>query len=131
MKTVLIADDDPSMIHILTHILESQGLKVFSENNGVSALETANRIRPDLLILDLMMPYLDGLGVLMRLYGEDPPFKSPAILLTAQDSVEYRDLAESFKAVKFVEKPFELDQFVQVVQDSLSKAETDTEPDTI
>ncbi len=87
-KRILIADDDPSMIRILTHILESQGYQVLSENNGLTALETARREKPDLLILDLMMPYLDGFGVLMRLYGEDPPFKAPSILLTAQESRE-------------------------------------------
>ena len=118
-KTVLIADDDPNMIMIIKHILESEGFRVLQENDGLAALETARVEKPDLVILDLMMPQLDGLGVLMRLYGEDPPFRSPAILLTAQDPGEYKDLAESFGAVRFLEKPFDLDEFVKVIYSSL------------
>lgn len=118
-RTVLIADDDPNMIMILKHILESEGFRVLQENDGLAALETARNEKPDLVILDLMMPQLDGLGVLLRLYGEDPPFGSPAILLTAQDPGEYKDLAEAFGAVRFLEKPFELDVFMKVVQNSL------------
>ncbi|MFH0765541.1 MAG: response regulator [Calditrichota bacterium] len=125
MNTVLIADDDPSMIHILSHILKSEGYRVLQENNGLAALETARRERPDLVILDLMMPLLDGIGVLMKLYGDDPPFKSPAILLTAQDSAEYRDLAESFGVVRFVEKPFDLDDLIRTIKESVAaKAES-------
>ena len=120
MKTILIADDDPSMVQILTHILESEGFQVLRENNGLAALETARRERPDMVILDLMMPYLDGLGVLMKLYGDDPPFAAPAILLTAQDATEYKDLAEAFGAVRFVEKPFELDKFTNIVHEVIS-----------
>lgn len=118
MKRVLIADDDPSMIRILTHILESQGFQVLSENNGLAALETARREHPDLLILDLMMPFLDGFGVLMRLYGEEPPFNAPSILLTAQDAREYRDVAESLGAVRFVEKPFELPNLLKAIHEA-------------
>ncbi len=119
LKTVLIADDDPNMIMILKHILESEGFRVLKENDGLAALETARNEKPDLVILDLMMPQLDGLGVLMRLYGEDTPFEAPAILLTAQDPSEYKDLAEAFGAVRFLEKPFELDQFLEVIRNSL------------
>lgn len=120
MNTVLIADDDPSMIYILSHILKSEGYRVLQENNGLAALETARRERPDLIILDLMMPQLDGIGVLMKLYGDEPPFKSPAILLTAQDSEIYRDLAESFGVVRFVEKPFDLDGLLRTIRESIA-----------
>jgi DNA-binding response OmpR family regulator len=118
-KRILIADDDPSLVRILTHILENEGYKVLAENNGLTALETAQREKPDLLILDLMMPFLDGFGVLMRLYGTEPPFSAPAILLTAQDAVEYRGVAEALGAVRFLEKPFELQELIQVVRETL------------
>jgi len=118
-KRVLIADDDPAMIRLLTHILSGMGLEVISEDNGLSALASARRENPDLLMLDLMMPQLDGFGVLMRLYGEDPPFGSPAILLTAQDPTEYRHIANSLGAVKFIEKPFQLEGLMAVIKEVL------------
>jgi len=120
-KRILIADDDPNMIRILTHILDSMGYEVLSENNGISALETARREAPDLVILDLMMPYLDGFGVLMRLYGDEPPFAAPSILLTAQNSAEYKEVAEALGAIRFVEKPFVLDHLTQTIHEALGE----------
>lgn len=113
---IVVADDDGSMLHILTHILSAEGFEVFAESNGIAALETARRIRPALIVLDLIMPQLDGIGVLLRLYGEDPPLDCPAILLTGQDTGEFSELVESLEKVKFVEKPFELDDFIQTVR---------------
>ncbi|MBM3326097.1 MAG: response regulator [Calditrichaeota bacterium] len=120
-KKILIADDDPNMIRILRQVLESDGYAVVSASNGVQALEKAQREQPDLLILDLMMPVLDGFGLLMRLYGEDPPLEAPAILLTAQNSAEYRDTAEALGAVRFLEKPFDIDELSKVVKDVLKR----------
>ncbi len=119
IRKVLIADDDPAMIRLLSHILGTMGLVVISEGNGLAAYETALREKPDLLILDLMMPHLDGFGVLMRLYGEEPPFESPAILLTAQDSKEYKHIAEALGAVKFIEKPFQLEGLMTTIREIL------------
>ena len=115
-KTVLIADDDPSMVQILRHILEFEGFKVISESNGRAALATAIQVRPDLLILDLTMPILDGMSVLRELYGSEIQFESPAILLTAQDPMQYKETAEAFGDVRFVEKPFELDNFIDIIR---------------
>jgi two-component system response regulator MtrA len=61
IKTVLIADDDPNMVQILSHILSAEGFEVVTENNGKSALENALRIKPDLLVLDFIMPLWMGL----------------------------------------------------------------------
>jgi len=121
-RLILIADDDPSMVRILTHIIESMGHTVVSENNGLAALETARREKPDLVILDLMMPYLDGFGVLMRLYGDDPPFEAPSILMTAQDSSEYEEVAKALGAIRFVEKPFDLRHLTRTIREALGDA---------
>jgi len=61
IKTVLIADDDPNMVQILSHILSAEGFEVVTENNGKSALENALRNKPDLLVLDFIMPLWMGL----------------------------------------------------------------------
>ena len=118
-KTVLIADDDPNMVQILSHILSAEGLDVVTENNGKSALETALKIKPDLLVLDFIMPIMDGLSVLKTLYGAEIGFSTPSILLTAQDSDQYREEVESLGNVRFVEKPFEIDLLIDTVQELL------------
>jgi len=119
LKTVLVADDDQALSAILVRILENENFRVLHETDGPSALETARRQRPDLIILDLMMPYLDGLGVLMKLQGDDPPLEAPVIILTAQESEEFGDLAEALGAVKFIEKPFDVSEFVKAVHDAM------------
>ena len=116
MKTVLIADDDPNMVHILKHILALEGFNVVSENNGKDALETAQRISPDLLILDFTMPIMDGMSVLKELYGPELSFEAPAILLTAHEPNQFRELTESLGKVSFVEKPFEIDSLIDLIR---------------
>ena len=120
-RKVLIADDDPAMRRLLTHILSGMGLEVIAEDNGLAVLETARRESPSLLILDLMMPYLDGFGVLMRLYGEDPPTACPAILLTAQDASDYKHIAKSLGAVLFIEKPFDVLELQNSIREVLGE----------
>ena len=119
MKTVLIADDDINMVQILSHILSELHLNIVTENNGKAALETAIEIRPDLLILDFIMPIMDGLSVLKELYSAEIGFKSPSILLTAHDPLQYQHQAEAMGNVRFVEKPFEIAPLLSLVSELL------------
>lgn len=119
-QRILIADDDPALISILTHLLESENYEVISASDGVAALEAARRTMPDLVILDLMMPRLDGFGVLMKLYGDEPRLRAPAIMLTAQSGRDYRDVAASLGAITFVEKPFDNERLLDIVRKTLA-----------
>ena len=125
MARILIADDDPAMITILTHLLSAEGYEVIVARDGIEALEAVHSSKPDLIVLDLMMPRLDGLGVLMRLYGDETPLKTPSILLTAQDPTEYKDLAESLGAKRFMEKPFDIRHLVTAVREILASSIND------
>ncbi len=119
MKTVLIADDDSNMVQILSHILSEEGLNIVSEYNGKAALDTALEIQPDLIVLDFVMPIMDGLSVLKALYQSEIGFKSPSILLTANDPGEYRPQVEALGNVRFVEKPFEIEPLLELVRELL------------
>lgn len=120
MKRILIADDDPGMLKILAHILSCEGYDVITESDGKGALETARRIRPDLVIVDMMMPSMSGIEVLRRLYRECEPSAIPGILLTARDPGELEAEVNSLGGVKFVSKPFDLDELVRAVKEALA-----------
>jgi len=118
-KVILVADDDPGMRMILGHILAAEGYAVINTDNGRSALEMAQSEHPDLMILDMNMPFLDGLEVLRRLRNLEPPLEYPAILLTAGDPNILKDPAESLGAVRFLEKPFDLEVLLQEIKNNL------------
>lgn len=121
MAKILIADDDTATQNILTHILSTAGYDVICASDGIDALELIKMHKPDLLILDLMMPRLDGLGVLIKLYGSEKNISAPSILLTAQDPSEYKEIAESFGATLFMEKPFEVPKLLSAIKEALNK----------
>ena len=114
-KKVLVADDDPGMIKILTHILEMEDCEVSSALDGEAALQGVREIQPDVLIIDMNMPKMDGLDVLRKLSGEQGT-PVPAILLTAQDPEDLAGVLAGLPHVVHLEKPFELDKLLGVLQ---------------
>jgi CheY-like chemotaxis protein len=118
-KTILLADDDPGMIKILSHILAVEGYIILKESNGAAALSTVRDSRPDLIIIDMNMPFMTGLEALSRLRNEEPRLETPAILLTANDPDDLREKVEPLGRVKLLEKPFDLEELTKLVQDSL------------
>jgi CheY-like chemotaxis protein len=106
--TVLIADDDPDIVRLLTLTLRQEGFRLLSANDGESALRLARAERPDLVLLDWQMPGLDGLAVCRALRAEeDPRLRDvPVVLLTAQAGAE--NTAAGFEAgvTDYLTKPF-------------------------
>lgn len=104
--TVLIVDDNPQNLQILGTIMERQGYDVAVAMNGVQALEFVNHDKPDIILLDIMMPEMDGFETCARL-KRDPNTKTiPVIFLTARG--ESKDVLRGFKVggVDYVTKPF-------------------------
>ena len=101
--TILIVDDVPDNITVLSNILGDYNLK--AANNGAKALEIASRFRPDIILLDIMMPEMDGYTVCMRLKRDLNTRNIPVIFVTAMDEVS--DEARGFKlgAVDYITKP--------------------------
>ena len=81
-KKILVVDDDASFCEMLKEILEEKGAKVLVELDGEAGLNTALTEKPDLVVLDVMMPKLTGIAVLEKLRKDEWGYKVPAILLT-------------------------------------------------
>ncbi len=111
-KTIMVVDDNPDIITIVKTILEGRGYNVFSASSGPELLNMLTTQKPDLIILDIMMPEMDGLEVLTRLKGKTETSTIPVILLTAK--VQYEDVLGGYKlgADYYITKPFTSTQLV-------------------
>jgi DNA-binding response OmpR family regulator len=103
---VLVADDDPDILTLVSFRLERSGYHVIQAHDGEEAVRLAVEHRPDLAVLDVMMPKLDGYEATRRLRGHGPTSGLPVILLTAR--VQEADVARGFEAGAddYVKKPF-------------------------
>jgi DNA-binding response OmpR family regulator len=103
----VVADDDPDIINLVRFHLEEEGFEVVPASDGHFALECVRRHRPDLLVLDIGMPGLNGLECLKQLRADATTAQLPVILLTARDEIS--DLFEGWQAGTdlYMTKPFE------------------------
>jgi DNA-binding response OmpR family regulator len=106
--TILIVDDDPDIVRLLTITLQSEGFRLLSASDGNAALELARAERPDLLLLDWNMPGRDGLEVCRALRAEsDSALRHvPVVLLTAQAEAEDTTAGFAAGVTDYVTKPF-------------------------
>jgi DNA-binding response OmpR family regulator len=118
---VLVADDDPDILSLVKLRLERSGYDVVSAGDGEQALETARTRSPDLALLDVMMPKLDGYEVTARLRKEEATRHLPVILLTAR--VQESDIARGVEAGAddYVKKPFSTHELRDRVQAVLGR----------
>src|SRR5262245_30895334 len=105
--SVLIVDDNPPMIQILGGVLRGAGYDVRMATDGTRALDVVAARAPDLVVLDLQMPGLDGFEVCRRLKGDAATREIPVIVISAVDSVDEKVRAFEAGAADFVTKPFE------------------------
>jgi len=103
-SSILIVDDDEKLVELVRAYLEKDGYRVHTAHDGLGALELARQKRPDLVILDLMLPSMDGLDVCRVLRAEGN--KVPIIMLTAKTTVEDRLVGLDLGADDYVTKPF-------------------------
>jgi DNA-binding response OmpR family regulator len=106
--TVLVADDDPDIIRFVEVNLRLEGFRVETARNGAQALDKALDLRPDLVLLDVRMPVIDGFDVCARLRADPRTAAIPVILLTANlpDAADFERAREA-DADDFVVKPFD------------------------
>ena len=111
---VLIVDDNPDILALLRTNLRAAGFETSEAANGQVALQKIDREKPDLILLDLMMPVLDGWGVLERLKLRKT--LPPIIVISASDSPSNIDRAQQLGITAYVTKPFNLVGLVELVQ---------------
>jgi DNA-binding response OmpR family regulator len=114
-KHVLIAEDEPHLAESLTFILGREGYEVTTALDGEVALQRIWATPPDLLILDVMLPKMNGFDILKKIRSSDALKSLSVIILTAKGQRQDRDTAEEIGADLFLTKPFSNKEVVQAV----------------
>src|SRR5438105_10279454 len=104
--TILVIDDEKDLIELVRYNLEKEGYDVIAATDGQSGLEVIRRHRPDLVVLDLMMPGMDGLQVCQQLRADARTGRTPVIMLTAKATEADRIVGLELGADDYVTKPF-------------------------
>jgi DNA-binding response OmpR family regulator len=105
---ILIVEDDPAIRMLVTAVLEAEGHEISEAADGLAALPAAQAERPDVVLLDIGLPGLDGFGVLAQL-KEDPELRDvPVIMVTAWGAPELVEKARELGAHDYVQKPFDV-----------------------
>jgi two-component system response regulator MprA len=125
MSTVLIVDDDPKLLKMLQRTLTYENLNVFTAGNGLEALPLVQAHQPDLIILDWMMPKMDGLAFIHKLRDEEN--KTMILMLTARDAIENRVDGLESGADDYLVKPFAPAELVARVHAMLRRVEAKPE----
>ena len=112
----LVVDDEPYMHRLLQYHLGRLGFQMLDARNGREALDVARRETPDLIVMDVMMPELDGLSALKELKKSAPTQSIPVIMITANAFHVTREEAEASGAALFLTKPFSPTQLIQAVR---------------
>ena len=118
---ILIADDDPDILALVSFRLERAGYEVVQARNGEEAVQVALARRPDLAVIDVMMPRIDGYEATRQLRQQEETSRMPIILLTAR--VQEEDIARGFDAGAddYVRKPFSSQELGSRVQAALGR----------
>ena len=125
MQNVLIIDDDPKLLKMLQRTLVYENLNVLTATNGLEALPLVQSQRPDLIIVDWMMPKMDGLSFIQRLRDEEN--KTLILMLTARDAIENRVEGLESGADDYLVKPFAPAELVARVHAMLRRVEAKPE----
>ena len=121
-NTVVCIEDEPGVIELIRLILERRGLKVVGAASGVQGLEVVRQVRPSLVLLDLMMPGMDGWEVYRRMKADATMKTIPVIIVTAKaegiDEVLAKHIA---KVDDYIKKPFSLQELLQAIERVLGR----------
>jgi len=117
-KTILIIDDDRELVDGLRAVLERQGFNVIQAHDGHQGKNSIYNAKPDLVILDMMMPRMGGYPVLEHF--KDKPDAPPIIMITANEGSRHKLYAEYLGVVNYLRKPFATEKLVEAVHKALA-----------
>ena len=120
-KKILVVDDDPSLVKLVATLLESRGYAVWSSSDAPEGLEIAMKDKPDLIILDVMMPVINGFNICRLLKSQDLQKKIPIILLTSRATEEDRHIGCEVGADAYFCKPLDTGNFLAKVEELIGK----------
>jgi two-component system OmpR family response regulator len=123
---LLVVEDEPNILELLSASLRLAGFEVFTASGGWDALQVANRARPDLVVLDVMLPDLDGFEVARRLRsGEN---RTPVVFLTARDATRDKVTGLTIGGDDYVTKPFSLEEVIARIRAVLRRSIGEARP---
>jgi len=123
---LLVVEDEPNILELLSASLRLAGFEVATATGGLEALAAVQRHRPDLVVLDVMLPDLDGFDVASRLRSGDT--RTPVLFLTARDATEDKVTGLTIGGDDYVTKPFSLEEVIARIRAVLRRSIGDTRP---
>ncbi|OGI04841.1 MAG: hypothetical protein A2Y25_04450 [Candidatus Melainabacteria bacterium GWF2_37_15] len=115
-KVILIADDEPDIVETIKFLVESEGYKCLTAFDGEEALRLAKEYKPDIMLLDVMMPKINGYKV-SRLLKFDAKYKNiPILMVTARSQEEDRIIGEETGADEYITKPFDINEVLEKIK---------------
>lgn len=121
-KIIVVVDDDPGLILVVSGFLEKEGFEVVCFNSGEECLEKLEKIKPDLILMDIMMPGIDGWKTLEEIRKTKVGKSLPVAMLTARADVSEVMFAMNVEGVAdYITKPFESDELVQRIKKILQR----------
>lgn len=127
-KTILVVDDEQKIVELLEHNLRREGYNVLEANDGVTAVEIAKEQRPDLILLDIMLPRLDGLSVCKKIKNI---YNVPILMVTAKGDELDKIVGLELGADDYITKPFSVREVVARVKANLRKVEANLEEEKV
>ncbi|MFC1480143.1 PleD family two-component system response regulator [Candidatus Omnitrophota bacterium] len=118
---ILVVDDEPIIVKLLTNRLEVSGYDVITATDGEKALEEVRREQPDLLILDIVLPKIDGYKLCELLKSDEKYSKIPVIMLSASVKKKDLEMAEKMGADAYMVKPFNARELLSKIKELLEK----------
>jgi two-component system alkaline phosphatase synthesis response regulator PhoP len=115
-KKILIVDDEPDILKVVSYRLKKMGYNMLLAVNGQEGLDMAEKERPDLILLDLRLPMMDGYEVCRRLKANKELDRIPIILLSASQATRIKEKLTECKADDYIVKPFELKELLDKIE---------------
>ena len=122
-KKILVVDDEDDILNSLELVLQEKGYEVLTAGGGQEALTQAQMAKPDLVLLDIMMPQMDGWEVLKLLRVDDETAKVPVAMLSARTDAQDRVQGLQEGAVDYIFKPFSLEDLLNKIESIFGQAE--------
>ncbi len=120
-RKILLIDDSPTIVKMLEIILEEEGFEAVSANDGISGIKIAEDEKPDLIILDIMLPGMDGYEVCEKIKINQDTKNIPVIMLTGKDMGDDFDKAMEKKADWYIVKPYDAAHLLKVINKLIDK----------
>lgn len=118
-KKILVVDDDPSIVKLVKSLLEHEGFDVETASDGIDALVKVKEVKPSLIVLDIMMPELNGYDVCHKIKFDSPYKEIPIILLTSRDQ-EIDSRIGEMMGITYLQKPLQREVLLAEIKKNLN-----------